>query len=119
MDSEFSWSQDSQGFPDVASTNIAANYGSFTGFASAAGTEVPPQGVPTSSARSHGTRARSAPSATSLTFSCVSSVPGSQSAIGTCVPPAFLYEVDAYVDTIVDLDIPVVLGSPFHRKPRP
>jgi hypothetical protein len=50
---------------------------------------------------------------TQLSFSCVSSEPGSPFAIGHCPALSFVHDVDTVVDTVVDLDIPIVLGSPF------
>lgn len=51
--------------------------------------------------------------ATQLGISCVSSDPGSPFAIGHCTPVSLIHDVDTSVDTVVDLDIPIVLGSPF------
>lgn len=49
----------------------------------------------------------------SVDLSCSSSAPGSPYAIGQCAPVSRTFSVDGSIDEIVDLDIPIVLGSPF------
>jgi hypothetical protein len=49
----------------------------------------------------------------SLSFDCVSSVPGSAFAIGHCPQALFSFSGDEYFDTVVNLDVPIVLGAPF------
>jgi hypothetical protein len=49
----------------------------------------------------------------SLSFDCVSSVPGSALAIGHCPQVLFSFSGDEYFDTVVNLDVPIVLGAPF------
>jgi len=48
----------------------------------------------------------------SVSFSCASSAPGSPYAIGHCDPVTLLFTNDAAIDEVVNLDVPVVLGSP-------
>lgn len=49
----------------------------------------------------------------SVDFSCASSAPGSPYAIGHCEPASFVFYNDADLDETVNLDIPLILGSPF------
>ena len=49
----------------------------------------------------------------SLSFDCVSSVPGSAFAIGHCPNVLLGFSGDEYFDTVVNLDVPIVLGAPF------
>jgi hypothetical protein len=49
----------------------------------------------------------------SLSFDCVSSVPGSPFAIGHCPNVLLSFSGDEYFDTVVNLDVPIVLGAPF------
>ena len=52
----------------------------------------------------------------SLAFECVSSVPGSPYAIGHCPLQQFNFTGDESFDTVVDLDVPIVLGQEFEYR---
>ncbi len=52
----------------------------------------------------------------SLGFQCVSNVPGSPYAIGHCPPQQFNFTGDESFDTVVDLDVPIVLGQEFEYR---
>jgi len=52
----------------------------------------------------------------SLSFDCVSSVPGSPFAIGHCPNVLLDFSGDEYFDTVVNLDVPIVLGAPFEYR---
>jgi hypothetical protein len=52
----------------------------------------------------------------SLAFECVSSVPGSPYAIGHCPLQQFNFTDDESFDTVVDLDVPIVLGQEFEYR---
>lgn len=51
-----------------------------------------------------------------LGLSCVSSAPGSPIAIGHCPPVALSFLADETLDTVVALDVPIVLGEPFEYR---
>jgi hypothetical protein len=52
----------------------------------------------------------------SLSFDCVSNAPGSPFAIGHCPTVPFSFSGDEYFDTVVNLDVPIVLGAPFEYR---
>lgn len=52
----------------------------------------------------------------SLVLECVSSAPGSAYAIGHCPLRQFVFRGDESFDSIVDLDVPIVLGEPFEYR---
>jgi hypothetical protein len=51
-----------------------------------------------------------------LAFQCVSSVPGSQLAIGHCPLQQFNFTGDESFDTVIDIDVPIVLGQEFEYR---
>jgi len=51
-----------------------------------------------------------------LALECVSSVPGSPYAIGHCPLQQFNFAGDESFDTVIDLDVPIVLGQPFEYR---
>ena len=51
-----------------------------------------------------------------LSFDCVSNAPGSPFAIGHCPNALLGFSVDENFDTLVNLDVPIVLGGPFEYR---
>jgi hypothetical protein len=51
-----------------------------------------------------------------LVFDCVSSAPGSPYAIGHCPIAQYDFTADQSFDTVVDFDVPIVLGQPFEYR---
>jgi hypothetical protein len=51
-----------------------------------------------------------------LAFQCVSSVPGSPYAIGHCPLQQFNFTGDESFDTVIDFDVPIVLGQEFEYR---
>jgi len=51
-----------------------------------------------------------------LVLDCVSNEPGSPFALGHCPTVQLVFRSDDTLDTVVDLDVPIVLGSPFQYR---
>ena len=47
-----------------------------------------------------------------LTAGCQSNEPGSPLALGNCPPLQFIFTENEAIDTVVDLDVPILLGAP-------